>query len=242
MLLVFALLACLVSGQAISADAVLTVAKRTYGGVIRNGGQVRVVLSAGNSLVPAIVIVPRNVASNTDSQRRFKVHVHYHGMASVAELPNKASYLVRRILQAENTVFILPHSSTAALIPKWDCAVNTALLVRDVTRDLIMSVDRITVSAHSYARFALTNLTWNNGLFADRLDVEDAFYSTQPDAPVAVAEWWRNNPNAEVRVLLTTRSMSQASIIISQAPSLKPAIVDMSRLNDHWDAEIKPWP
>ncbi len=101
----------------------------------------------------------------------------------------------------------------------------------------------MTVSAHSLGRKAILSAIAKDGLKCEVLDIEDAFYSTQPEGPQSVAQWWAEHSSVHVRVLITSNTMSTPKTIVQQAPSLAPAIVNLMAKppGDHWDAELKSW-
>ncbi len=154
-----------------------------------------------------------------------------------------------RILAAMDsgpTVFVLPHSATQNVgTPDWSRVVDTRETWQDAVVALVLQgqVARVTVSAHSLGRAAILAAISRDGLDCDRLDIEDAFYSTKPQGPQSVAQWWAEHPDASVRVLVTSTGMSTAQVIIQQAPSLRNAIVNTVKAppGNHWDAELKPW-
>ncbi len=74
--------------------AMLAVARRTYAAVLARGGDVLVASSEGNGGFPVVVIVPAAVARNRDVLASYKVHIHYHGMHSVAEVRERKEALL----------------------------------------------------------------------------------------------------------------------------------------------------
>lgn len=226
--------------------AVIANAQQSYASLLAQGAKLVVTTSAGNGGKPVVAIVPPALARNTDPAMPYQVHVHYHGMGSTAASPSGESPLKARIAasfsQTPPTVFVLPHSATLdKATPQWGNVKNTGTTATDAVAGLTGTRTELTVSAHSLGRRALESAIRNGGLVADRLDVQDAFYRTQPEGPRAVALWMAQNPSAKVRVLITSSGMSDAATIRGQASFPPGTIVVDSPMRGHFDAELKPW-
>lgn len=190
---------------------------------------------------PVLAIVPPALAGNTAPAMRYQVHVHYQGMGSTAASPSGDSPLKERIAasfsQTPPTVFVLPHSATLdKATPQWGNVKNTGTTATDALAGLTGTRGELIVSAHSLGRRALESAIRSGGLVADRLDVQDAFYRTQPEGPRAVAQWMAQNPAAKVRVLITSSGMSDAATIRRQASFPPGTIVVDSPMRGHFDA------
>lgn len=226
--------------------SVIDQAQRSYRGLVDQGARLVVTTSAGNGGKPVIAIVPPALARNTDPAAPFNVQVHYHGMGATAASPSADSPLKARIAasfsQSPPTVFVLPHSASPTReVPKWSNVKDTGRTADDALAGVVGTRNRLTVSAHSLGRRALESAIASGGLRADRVDVQDAFYRTQPEGPRAVRAWMDQNPGAQVRVLITSNGMSDAATIQRQA-SLPPGVVVVDQpLRGHYDAELKPW-
>jgi hypothetical protein len=217
-------------------------AQTSYSSLLAKGAKLIATTSAGNGGKPVLTVVPPSIANNTDPSKPYQTQVHYHGMRSRASRPSPSSVLTRRIAESFNqqppTVFVLPEWRAEN---NWSNVKNTGTTAADALRGVTGQSTRTTVSGHSLGRNALQYAISNGGLKADRLDVEDAFWRTYPNGPQMVYEWMKQNPNAAVRILLTSSGMSDKRTIQSQAPFPDHLFVDQSRKGDHNDAELKPW-
>lgn len=217
-------------------------AQTSYAGLLAQGAKLIATTSAGNGGKPVLTIVPPSLAANTDPSRGYQVQVHYHGMRGRASKPNESSPVSKRIAesfqQQPPTVFVLPEWKAEN---DWSNVKNTGTTSGDALQGVTGQRGRTTVSGHSLGRAAIESAIRNGGLKADRLDVQDGFYKTSPAGPQLVAQWMKQNPQADVRVLLTTTAMSDKKTIQRQAPLPDRVFVDLSRKQDHYDAELKPW-
>lgn len=226
--------------------SVIAQAQQSYRGLLDQGAKLVVTTSAGNGGKPVIAIVPPALARNTDPAAPYRVQVHYHGMGSTAASPSASSPLEARIAQSFSqsppTVFVLPHSASPAKdVPKWSNVKDTGRTADDALAGVVGARQQLTVSAHSLGRRAIESAIASGGLKADRLDVQDAFYRTQPEGPRAVRAWMEENPGAQVRVLITSNGMSDAATIGRQARFPPGVVVVDQPLRGHYDAELKPW-
>jgi hypothetical protein len=221
-------------------------AQKTYASLLAQGAKLVVTTSPGNGNKPVLAIVPPSLARNTDAAQPYKVHVHYHGMGSTAASPSGESPLVARIARSFSdnppTVFVLPHSATLdKATPKWSNVKDTGRTAADAVAGLTGTRAELTVSAHSLGRRAIESALASGGLVADRLDIQDAFYRTQPEGPRGVKAWMDAHPEAKVRVLITSNSMSDAATIQRQANFPPGTVVVDHPKRGHFDAELKPW-
>lgn len=218
-------------------------AEVTYARLVDQGARLVVTTSAGNGGLPVLAIIPPSLAGNVDPAAPYQVQVHYHGMMGRASQPNPSSPSLARIAatfaQTPPTVFVLPEWRG---VNDWSNVRNTETTVHDALAGLAGTCTLTTVSAHSLGRRAIESAIAHGGLVADRLDIEDAFYRTQPEGPRAVATWIAAHPEAQVRILLTTHgAMSDKKTIQSQAHLPDRLFVDQGSEENHWDAELKPW-
>jgi hypothetical protein len=224
----------------------LATARRSYAGLLAQGAKLSVIASPGNGGKPVVVLIPPALASNTDPSKPYRVHVHYHGMGSTALEPAADSPLKQRIAdsfsQSPPTVFVLPHSGTQnRATPQWGNVKDTGVTAGDALAGVVGARTELTVSAHSLGRRAIESAIANGGLVADRLDLQDAFYRTQPEGPRAVLGWMAQHPDAKVRVLITSDGMSDAATIRRQARFPDGTVVVDNPKRGHWDAELKAW-
>lgn len=233
-----------------AAARTLAEAKSSFASLVALGAKLSVTTSAGNGGRPVLTIVPPSLARNTDATKPYDVEVHYHGMFSHASAPNASSPMKQRIADSfandPPTVYVLPEW---AADNDWSNVRDTGSTATDATRGITGTAGQLTVSAHSLARNAITSAIDHGGLTADRLDIQDAFFRTQPSGPQKVAKWATDNPAAKVRVLTTTGSsanpsadaMSDMRTIKSQASWPSNVVFDdRSRLGDHWAADLMP--
>jgi hypothetical protein len=217
-------------------------AQSTYAPLLAKGAKLVATTSTGNGGKPVLAIVPPSLANNADPSKPYQVQVHYHGMRGRASQPNASSPVPKRIAdtfsQQPPTVFVLPEWKQEN---DWTNVKNTGTTAADALAGVQGQRTRTTVSGHSLGRAAIESAIRNGGLKADRLDVEDGFYKTSAAGPQLVNQWMKQNPNADVRVLLTTTTMSDKKTIQRQAPLPDRVFVDLSREQDHYDAELKPW-
>ncbi len=220
-------------------------AQKSYASLLDKGAKLVVTTSAGNGGKPVIAVVPPALANNTDPAKGYNVEVHYHGLDGAASKPNPSRPLTGRIADSFNrqppTVYVIPEWGGKN---DWSNVRNTDTTMKDALKGVAGTPGQLTVSAHSLGRKAIQSAIAHHGLKADRLDIQDAFYSSQPEGPRMVADWMKANPNAQVRILLTTKgAMSDKQTIQKQAPSLPDSVfVDLSKTEqNHWDAELKPW-
>lgn len=217
-------------------------AQQTYASHLAKGAKLIATTSAGNGGKPVLTIVPPSLANNTDPSKPYQVQVHYHGMRGRASQPNPSSPVPKRIAESFNqqppTVFVLPEWKQEN---DWTNVKNTGTTAADALQGVQGQRARTTVSGHSLGRAAIESAIRNNGLVTDRLDVQDGFYKTSAAGPQLVNQWMKQHPQADVRVLLTTTAMSDQKTIQRQAPLPDRIFVDLSREQDHYDAELKPW-
>ncbi|HYV46492.1 MAG TPA: hypothetical protein VFA20_16620 [Myxococcaceae bacterium] len=217
-------------------------AQQTYAPLLAKGAKLVATTSAGNGGKPVLTIVPPSLANNTDPSKPYQVQVHYHGMRGRASKPNADSPVPKRIAESFNqqppTVFVLPEWKQEN---DWTNVKNTGTTAADALQGVQGQRARTTVSGHSLGRAAIESAIRNNGLVTDRLDVQDGFYKTSAAGPQLVNQWMKQHPQADVRVLLTTTAMSDKRTIQRQAPLPDRIFVDLSREQDHYDAELKPW-
>lgn len=227
-------------------------AQVSYSGLLDKGAKIVATTSAGNGGKPVLTVVPPSLANNTDATKQYNVEVHYHGMDGRASKPNADSPVASRIADSFNkqppTVYVLPEWKGTN---DWSNVKNTGTTVTDATKGIAGAQGQLTVSAHSLGRKAVQSAIQNGGLKADKLDIQDAFYRTQPEGPELVAKWAKEHPDAKVRVLTTTGNpknpsedaMSDMKTIKGQAkwPSNVTFDDQSAVVHNHWQAELRPW-
>ncbi|HEY8210081.1 MAG TPA: hypothetical protein VIG99_21495 [Myxococcaceae bacterium] len=217
-------------------------AQTSYSSLLAKGAKLIATTSTGNGGKPVLTVVPPSLANNTDPTKSYQTQIHYHGMRGRASQPNASSPVTKRIAESFNqqppTVFVLPEWKQEN---DWSNVKNTGTTASDALQGVAGQRGRTTVSGHSLGRAAIESAIRNGGLKTDRLDVQDGFYKTSAVGPQLVHQWMKQNPQADVRVLLTTTAMSDKKTIQRQAPLPDRIFVDQSRKQDHYDAELKPW-
>jgi hypothetical protein len=218
-------------------------AQISYGSLLAQGAKLVATTSPGNGNKPVLSIVPPSLAKNGDATKPYNVEIHYHGMEASAGRPNPSSPLTQRIADSFKkdppTVYVLPEWNGTN---DWSNVRNTGTTAQDGTRGIVGAKGQLTVSAHSLGRAAVLSAIDNGGLKADRLDIEDAFYSTQASGPQKVAKWASDHPDAKVRVLTTSTGMSNMELIKRQAtwPS-NVSFDNEQQLGSHYAAVLRPW-
>jgi peptidoglycan hydrolase-like protein with peptidoglycan-binding domain len=220
-------------------------AQTSYASLLNQGAKITATTSAGNGNKPVLTVIPPSLANNADASKPYSTEVHYHGMYSTAGAPNASSPLTSRISDSFKkdppTVYVLPDWKGTN---DWSNVSNTGTTAQDATRGIVGASAQTTVSAHSLGRQAVLSAITKGGLVADRLDIQDAFYSTQASGPAAVSQWARAHPNAQVRVLTTTTgAMSDMPTIKRQGQPWPSNVTfsDQSRKQNHWAADLMPW-
>lgn len=227
-------------------------AQANYSSLLDKGAKIVATASAGNGGKPVLTVVPPSLANNSDASTQYNVEVHYHGMDGRASKPNASSPITSRIADSFNkqppTVYVLPEWKGEN---DWSNVRNTGTTVSDATKSIAGAQGQLTVSAHSLGRKAVQSAIQHGGLKADRLDIQDAFYHSQPEGPQLVARWAKEHPDAKVRVLTTTGNpkdpssdpMSDMKTIKSQAtfPSNVTFDDQSAAIHNHWAAELRPW-
>jgi hypothetical protein len=238
-------------GRGELADAVRD-AQKTYADLIAKGAKLSVTNSTGNNGHPVITVVPPALANNKDPNVKYDVQVHYTGQDGTSAKPAGDSQSRARIedsfKRTPPTVFVLPTApmkddAAGTPTPQWrDTVRDTGKTADDGVQGIVGKRGQLTVSAHSFGRKALTEAINRGGLKADRVDVEDAIYPTQPADTQALRKWSNEHPDAKLRISTGMSSKRDIQHHVPKDPFPDAVFSGDFSHGHHWDAELRPWP